>query len=100
MLKTKSSKSNQKNGLKEVVFQLYAPLAKSVKLAGDFNHWNTSELKLKQQKEGLWKINVELKPGRYEYRYLVDGNWTNDQEPGKKLVPNAFGTWNCVIEVI
>ena len=98
MVMTKQSKSNQKNDLKEVTFQLYAPLARSVQLAGDFRRWKELDLKLSKQKEGHWQITIQLKPGRYEYRYLVDGNWANDQDHCK-LVPNAFGTWNCVIEV-
>lgn len=97
--KTSSNKSNVKNASqKSVDFEFYAPLSKEVRLAGDFNGWSASKCLLKKQKDGRWTTSLSLKPGSYQYRYLVDGNWENDQRP-IKLVPNAFGTWNCVIEV-
>jgi 1,4-alpha-glucan branching enzyme len=83
---------------KEVPFEFYAPTAAEVRVSGTFNDWDTSKNKLKKDKEGRWSIALKLKPGHYEYRYLVDGNWENDQRP-VGCVPNAYGTWNCVIEV-
>jgi hypothetical protein len=50
---------------------------------------------MKKDKKGKWKIAISLKPGRYEYRFLVDGNWEND--PSCNIwVPNEFGSQNCV----
>jgi hypothetical protein len=34
-------------------------------------------------------------PGRYEYRFLRDGNWENDRSCSG-CVPNDFGSLNCV----
>lgn len=79
-------------------FQFYAPLAKKVELGGDFNNWKANKNPLKKDANGNWKTSLKLKKGRYQYRYLVDGNWQNAQEP-VECVPNAFGSWNCVIEV-
>ncbi|MBI1978106.1 MAG: isoamylase early set domain-containing protein, partial [Candidatus Omnitrophica bacterium] len=79
---------------KNVTFEFYAPSAKEVKLGGDFNQWNPSKFRLKKAANGNWSLTLKLKPGRYEYRYLVDGNWENDQRP-VGCVPNAFGSWNC-----
>ena len=41
---------------------------------------------------------IELKPGRYEYRYVVDGNWCNEQKPCEES-PNPFGATNSVLEI-
>jgi hypothetical protein len=50
---------------------------------------------MKKDKKGIWKTTASLKPGRYEYRFLVDGDWKNDPCcPGR--VPNEFGSQNCV----
>ena len=38
-----------------------------------------------------------LEPGTYEYRYLVDGDWTN--APEAEEVENPFGGKNCVERV-
>ena len=83
---------------KTISFEFYAPSARQVRLAGTFNNWDPSKSVLKKGSDGKWQLVLQLKPGRYEYRYQVDGNWENDQRP-VKCVPNTFGTWNCVVEV-
>ena len=79
-------------------FKFYAPQAKTVELGGDFNSWKSTKNPLKKDASGNWSTSLKLKAGRYQYRYLVDGIWQNAQEP-VECVPNAFGSWNCVIEV-
>ena len=94
-------RSVRRNGTgleKKIEFEYYAPLAKTVELAGTFNDWDPTQVSLKKDRSGKWKAALPLTPGRYEYRYLVDGVWQNDQRP-MECVPNAFGTWNCVLEV-
>ena len=83
---------------KKIDFEYYAPQAKQVEIAGSFNGWIADETPLKKERSGKWKASLALSPGRYEYRYLVDGSWENDQRP-VECVPNTFGTWNCVVEV-
>ncbi|MFA4888365.1 MAG: glycogen-binding domain-containing protein [Candidatus Omnitrophota bacterium] len=79
-------------------FKLFAPQAKKVSLAGSFNNWNQSAVSAKKDVKGSWSAKVSLKPGKYEYKFFVDGSWVND--PGcKACVPNAFGTHNCVVVV-
>ena len=89
---------NQKPKLRRANFSLDAPGADSVYLAGDFNAWNSQKHPMKRSKNGVWQKAVMLFPGRYEYRFLVDGQWTNDlQNP--ETCPNCFGTLNTVITV-
>ncbi len=83
---------------KKVTFEYYAPHAKFVRLGGNFNDWNHAKTPLKEESEGKWKVTLELKPGRYEYRYWIDGQWHNDQRP-VECVPNPYGTWNCVLQI-
>jgi len=83
---------------KTVDFKFYAPQAKKVFLGGGFNDWKPEKHPMKKDTKGNWKITLKLIPGRYEYRYLVDGVWHNAQEP-VECVPNAFGSWNCIAEV-
>lgn len=88
----------KKTSRQKVAFEYYAPEAKEVFVAGDFNEWGTRSIPLRKGPDGTWKIETTLSPGRYEYRYIVDGDWQNDQRP-LPSVPNAFGSWNSVIEV-
>jgi 1,4-alpha-glucan branching enzyme len=88
-----ATKKNPKLGKTE--FSLSAPQATNVFIAGDFNQWNLSAHPLKQDKKGVWKISLALGPGRYEYRFLVDGQWQNDPDCSS-FIENPFGTLNCL----
>jgi 1,4-alpha-glucan branching enzyme len=81
-----------------VEFSYFAPSAKKVCLAGKFNAWNTNSHPMKKGKDGTWKISIKLQPGRHEYKYFVNGAWSQN-EPCSDKVPNAFGTYNCVMSV-
>lgn len=95
-LKAKETPSQGRT--QDVEFTFYAPAARRVSLAGKFNDWNTTSMPMKKDKDGTWRTTVKLMPGRYEYKYFVDGSWAQDV-PGAEMVPNAFGTRNCVIGV-
>ncbi len=79
-------------------FELEAPQASTVLLAGDFTGWEKTPIALNKEGNGRWKATISLAPGTYQYRFMVDGNWTDDpQAPAR--VYNPFGTANCVREV-
>jgi len=87
--------TKKKPKLMKTEFSLSAPQAKSVFIAGNFNQWNLSAHPLKRDKKGVWKISLPLGPGRYEYRFLVDGQWQNDPNCSS-FIENPFGTLNCL----
>jgi 1,4-alpha-glucan branching enzyme len=93
----KSAAAGRK-GLKKAVFSFTAPDAQTVQLAGDFNSWDPAVNPLKKSAKGVWKINLNLSPGRYEYRFLVDGTWQNDPQCSAH-VANPFGEENCLIVI-
>ncbi len=45
-----------------------------------------------------WKATVALPPGRYEYRFVVDGQWISDPN-AKESVGNSFGSTNAVVVI-
>jgi 1,4-alpha-glucan branching enzyme len=98
MLKRKNAKDKtpKKQNKKRITFKLDAPEAQFVSLVGDFNSWNPDSHLLKKNSNGSWKISVSLPPGRYEYRFMVDGQWHNDPNCDS-CVPNPFGSENCII---
>lgn len=83
---------------REIEFSFSAPKAKSVCVAGQFNDWNMTLMPLKKSADGAWKIRLKLSPGKYEYKYVVDGAWVQDMSCSETM-PNAFGTRNCVVNV-
>ena len=86
-------------------FSCSAPEAGAVSLAGTFNDWDPTATPLTRRADGTWATTLDLSPGRYEYKFVVDGRWCCDpgcEEPREgcpKCVPNPFGTMNRVVEV-
>jgi len=85
-------------GTKPTEFKLYAPQAKKVVLSGSFNKWDAKKLIAKKDTKGNWLVKASLKPGRHEYKFIVDGGWINDPHC-TSCVANSFGSHNCVVEV-
>jgi 1,4-alpha-glucan branching enzyme len=80
---------------KKVKFELFAPEAQSVALAGDFNNWDVNILPMKRDSKGIWKVSPSLASGRYEYLFWVDGVWHDDPK-AQERTENPFGNQNCV----
>jgi pimeloyl-ACP methyl ester carboxylesterase len=56
------------------------PNAKLVALAGTFNNWST-QTTLMTRKGADWSVSINLAPGTYRYKFVVDGDrWTVDPE--------------------
>ena len=91
----KEIKPKEKVLTKKVLFEFLSPEAKEVYLAGEFNRWDTHANTMERDKDGIWRTTLSLKPGRYEYRLWVDGNWENAPSCSG-CVPNIFGSLNCV----
>lgn len=81
---------------REVTFAVYEPRAEQVYVSGAFNGWQATPLTRRGNND--WKATVTLVPGRYEYKFVVDGQWKVDPR-SEQFSPNAFGTLNSVIEV-
>ena len=65
----------------KVTFLVPAEYASEVQVVGSFNEWNTTATPLKKLKNGNFKGSVDLdKDQSYEFRYLVDGNYSNDEQ--------------------
>jgi len=88
-----------KPGKRRVTFILEVKQAENIALLGDFNSWNEKSHPMKKYDNEIWKKTVFLNPGRYEYRFLVDGEWQNDPK-SNQLCINRFGTYNNFLIVV
>jgi 1,4-alpha-glucan branching enzyme len=96
--KTRRTPVKPVNPTQKITFTYFAPQAGSVLVAGDFTGWATSPISLVKKQGGTWSTTVALKPGKYQYRLLVDGQWQND--PGcPDMEANEFGSANCILSV-
>jgi 1,4-alpha-glucan branching enzyme len=97
--RTSTSRAANQPPEKPVDFYLNLPGAKSAAVAGSFNGWDLSRTPLSKDPSGGWKATVWLPPGRYEYRFVIDGaQWFSDPH-SKEVVPNNFGSTNSVVVV-
>lgn len=56
-----------------VEFYIQTSPGKRVYLAGDFNRWDPYMTVLKEKEPGLYSTVLSIKPGRYAYYFLIDG---------------------------
>ena len=83
--------------LREAVhFELAAPSAREVFLAGTFNDWKYSATPMTRADGGKWVADLTLHHGVYEYRFVVDGEWRLDPN-NMESVPNPFGEANSLL---
>ncbi|MBI4845338.1 MAG: AAA family ATPase [Candidatus Omnitrophica bacterium] len=84
---------------REMIFSFYDPNAQSVEIAGDFNNWTaTQESKLEYLNDGKWKKEFSLEPGRYRYKFVVDGKWVVDPN-NPNTEPDNSGNINSLLEI-
>jgi hypothetical protein len=74
------------------------PGATAVLVAGDFNGWNPARTPLEQISSGAWAVTMPLRPGRYEYMFVVDGKWIADPFAAEQN-DDGFGSRNAVLDV-
>lgn len=91
-------KGRTTRGTKDVELVFDSPRAQSVSVAGTFNNWNPEQTPLEKGPDGKWKTRLSLKPGRYEYRFVADGQWLSDPA-AVESIPNEFGSTNSVLTV-
>jgi 1,4-alpha-glucan branching enzyme len=85
---------------REVGFVLECKGAKHVHVCGEFNDWSPTCLPMiGDPAVGLWEKRLILEPGRYQYKFVVDGKWVHDPGAGEN-VPNVHGSLNSVVEVL
>ena len=74
--------------------------AKTVSIVGDFNNWEPNKNFLQDPNgDGIWVGEVNLKPGKYQYVFVIDGKkWMPDPRAAK-LTKDGFGGINSIIDV-
>ncbi len=82
----------------EVEIEVEFPGADEVYIAGEFNNWDPKSTPLTKADDGIFHVTLDLAPGTYEYKFVVDGAWMED--PGNpNTVPDPYGGVNSVLTV-
>lgn len=71
-----------------------------VTVAGTFNDWNPRATPLGDPDgDGVWSITLRLEPGRYQYKFVVNGTeWFTD-ESAAGFAPDGFGGRNSLLDI-
>ena len=105
-MKTAKQENSQ---LRSADVSCHAPGAQSVFLSGTFNDWDSSAFPMQEAADGTWCATLQLAPGTYEYKFLVDGEWVCKPGVGEfdlallgdaDCVPNVYGTANRRLEIV
>jgi len=81
-----------------ISLEFLKPEAKTVLVAGTFNGWKPEHTPLTAQGNGRWVGSLAVGPGRYEYLFVVDGQWLPDPN-ARESVENPYGGRNSVLTV-
>ena len=88
-------------GQKEYIirFTYSNPEARQVYVTGSFNNWQEHQLPMADPSgRGVWVALVPVKPGSYEYMFLVDGKWVSDRF-AQSYKDDGFGRKNAILNV-
>ncbi len=69
---------------------------KTVAVAGDFSDWES--IPMEQVDENCYALTLRLRPGKYEYGFIVDGKWVPDPS-SPRAVADGFGGVNSILVV-
>jgi chromosome partitioning protein len=98
-LALKAASGSRQPAEREVIFSLEAPAQAVVQLAGNFNNWVPESLQLTDSHgTQVWHKTISLKPGSYEYKYVVDGRWLLDPH-NSRAIHDPYGGLNSVLNV-
>lgn len=84
----------------KVVFTFEWEGAKVVYLAGTFNNWSPTALPMKEVEPGLWRAELELEPGTYQYKYVIDGTTWKEDPNAPGYVDDGFGGYNGIFTLV
>ena len=59
-------------------FSIAAPTAKQVFVAGEMTEWDAGKRAMERDASGTWHATLELEPGQWLYKFVVDGQWVAD----------------------
>ena len=84
----------------KVTFTVPADSAETVTVAGSWNEWNAEAEPLKKLKNGTFKTTLNLEAGNsYEFKYVVDGQWTNEDQADAYAWSDYAATENSVLNL-
>lgn len=73
------------------------PGAESVHVVGSFNGWEPARTVMRRERNG-WRVDVDLPPGEYQYKFWVDGTLVRDVL-SSTIIADGEGGYNALMVV-
>jgi diguanylate cyclase (GGDEF)-like protein len=70
-----------------------------VAVAGEFNGWNTTVDRLSQDHKGHFVLDLNLAPGTYTYKFVINGKDYITDPRSTTSVPDGYGGHNSILVV-
>ena len=99
MKSVKNARPSRKAATRWIPIEVKLSGARDVVITGDFVQWAPQGVPLSYDGAETWRTALDLAPGEYQYRLIVDGVWADDPKATKR-VQNEYGSENCVLVVI
>ncbi|MBW7474606.1 glycogen-binding domain-containing protein [Paenibacillus oenotherae] len=80
-----------------VAFKYYSTTAKNVYLAGTFNKWSPTAIKMKKAKDSPWFTASVTLDRQAEYKFVVDGVWSGDPFNLATVGPDENALYNPAV---
>lgn len=82
-----------------VLFVQPGTVGQRVYIAGEFNQWSPTATPLRYDDQlGVHQAVIDIPPGEYKYRLVVDGQWKADPH-GDTVIQNQYGERNSILIV-
>ena len=97
-MEKKTGKRKSVSGDRVITLTCETEPGKKVFVAGSFNDWKPEKQLVDKNNSGVYRCQLRLMPGEYQYKFVIDGNWCLDAE-NPNFIPNDFGTLNSLLLV-
>jgi hypothetical protein len=85
--------------LKNVRIEYSNARATEVSIIGSFNNWEAGVTPMKKGAQGVWTVTLNLRAGRYPYKFLVNRKQKIADPTNETTEPDGFGGTNSILEV-
>jgi len=95
---TKEPAAEESDNTQTIILAFVDTGIKSLEIAGEFNNWIPDHNIVTQREDGIIKKTLQVQPGNYQYRLIINGKWQKDPTNLNQTL-NDYGEINSLLQV-